>query len=83
MKVENFTLDRLEKYKTGISLSYFLRIALKIDKLYKSTSANNYLHKISGVDQGNAQQLKKQQHLIQFLISVVTLCFVNQIFDSY
>ena len=32
---------------------------MKIDKLNKSTSVKDYLHKTSGVDQGNAEQLNK------------------------
>ena len=34
-------------------------IVLKIEKLKKSTSLKDYLYKISGVDQGNSQQLNK------------------------
>ena len=67
MKVEKFTLDRLEKYEMGISLSYFLRMDNCLEDR-RALSAKDYLHKISGADQGNVQQLKKQQHLIQFLI---------------
>ena len=50
------------------SIYSFDIVTARIDKLYKSTSAKDYLHEISGADQGNVQQLKKQQHLIQLLI---------------
>ena len=32
---------------------------MKIDKLNKSTTVKDFLHKTSGVDQGNAEQLNK------------------------
>ena len=53
---------KLEKFTQWASLSHiFLEwtIVLKIDKLNKSTTVKDFLHKTSGVDQGNAEQLNK------------------------
>ena len=86
VKVGKFTLNRLEKYEMGITLSYFLEwiSILKIDKLYKSTSVKDYLHKIIGVDQGNAQQLNKTttfasvfSELSRFVLFIKYLIFIK------